>query len=201
MCARVRENRQHLSRLDAACGDGDHGESMARGFQVVEQQLEEVREETPGGMLVRAGGALVSHCGGATGPLMGTFFIEAGKAAGSSPDVDVAALAAMFRAGYDGLRRRGRANPGEKTILDALLPAVVALEKAASERSPVAEALKRAAKAADEGAQETAAMIARQGKARYLGERSLGHPDPGACSMALIVQALAEATQPGARDD
>ena len=189
---RVKAAREQLCRLDAACGDGDHGESLARGFEEVEKRIAGCENHLPGPLLTIAGRALIAGCGGATGPIMGTFFTEAGRAAGQAPEVDLPELARMFRAGYEGVRRRGGAEPGQKTVLDALLPATAALETAVEEKACLAEALRRAAEAAEQGARQTAGMIARQGKARYLGERSLGHPDAGASSMALIIRTISE---------
>jgi len=208
VAGRVRAARERLCRLDAACGDGDHGESLARGFEEAEKRLAACESRIPGVLFAVAGRALIAGCGGAAGPIVGTFFSEAGRAAGQAPEVGLPELARMFRAGYGGVRRRGGAEPGQKTVLDALLPATAALEAAAEEGVPLAEAFGRAAEAAEKGAEQTAGMIARQGKARYLGERSVGHPDAGACSMALIVRAIHEAAQQqqraaagGGRDD
>jgi len=217
-CRRILANEERLSALDAACGDGDHGVSMARGFRAVAVKLESEVYESPAALLRAVGMTLVSSIGGATGPLMGTLFLEAGKAlagGGASPGagrgspaggagasaaghaspaggVDTRSLAAAFRGGLEGVRRRGGAAPGEKTMVDALLPAVEALEAAAEAADPPNAALARAARAARAGAEATSGMVARQGKARYLGQRAVGHEDAGANSIAFIFEAFAE---------
>jgi dihydroxyacetone kinase-like protein len=191
----VRAEREQLCKLDAACGDGDHGESLARVFEEVEKRIAGCENCLPGDLLITAGRALIAGCGGATGPIMGTFFMEAGCAAGQAAELDLPEFTRMFRAGYEGVRRRGGAEPGQKTVLDALMPATAALEAALEGKVSLVEALLRAADAAEEGARQTAGMIARQGKARYLGERSLGHPDAGACSVELIIRTMEEALQ------
>jgi dihydroxyacetone kinase-like protein len=196
MCAAVEEKQDWLSKLDAACGDGDHGVSMARGFGAVRGKLPSWGGQCPGVLLRNVGMTLVSAVGGATGPLLGTLFIEAGKVAGESLALDTQTLAAMFRAGLDGLCRRGGAQPGDKTMVDALLPAVEALQQAGAEEASPQEALARAADAAQDGAEGTVSMLARQGKARYLGKRAIGHADAGAHSIALMMRALSD----GARD-
>lgn len=192
VCRDVDEKKDWLSKLDAACGDGDHGVSMGRGFDAVAETLPDLIDETPGGIFKNVGMKLVFVIGGATGPLFGTLFIEAGKAAEDASALDTKALSVMFRAGLDGVSRRGGAIPGEKTMVDALCPAVNALADAAEEGFLPGEGLRRAAAAARAGADATEFLIARQGKARYLGERALGHQDAGANSIALIFEAFAE---------
>jgi dihydroxyacetone kinase-like protein len=201
MATRVHEKRDWLSRLDAACGDGDHGVSMDRGFEAVRGQLGAAAGLTPGALLEQAGRAWMATSGGAIGPLLGTLFREAGKAAGTSAAVDASLLAGMLRAGLEGVKRRGGAKPGDKTLLDALEPAADELERAAAEGAPIEEALQRAAAAARAGAEATAGMVARQGKSRSLGERSLGHPDAGAHSIALLFEVLAETVWSAAHEN
>jgi dihydroxyacetone kinase-like protein len=193
VCARIQENREFLSKLDAACGDGDHGVSMARGFRAVAEKLEKTPHDSPASLFRSVGMWLISSIGGATGPLMGTLFLEAGKSLNpENLSIDSPALASMFRAGLEGVCRRGGANPGEKTMVDALAPAVAAMESAAKDGDDPPTCLKKAAEAARSGAQSTESMVARQGKARYLGERAVGYQDPGANSIALIMEALAD---------
>ncbi len=198
---RIDRESARLSELDAACGDGDHGVSMARGFAAVDAALRGARFESPAAVFQAAGEALVGSAGGAIGPLLGTLFIEASRALeGAGPageasarGVDTRALAAAFRAGAAGVCRRGGARAGDKTLVDALLPAVVALEEAAAHGLDPAAALRDAATAARAGASHTATMVARQGRARYLGERALGHEDAGANSIAVIFEAFSDA--------
>ena len=147
----------------------------------------------PAEVLRTAGAALVSSVGGATGPLLGTFFMEAGKAAPATGEIDTTALAAAVRAGAEGLCRRGGAKVGDKTMVDALMPAVEALEASAAAGASPRAALAAASRAARRGAEATAAMVSRQGKSRYLGERAVGCQDPGANSIAIIFEAFAEA--------
>ena len=204
-CRRILANEERLSSLDAACGDGDHGVSMARGFRAVAAKLESEVYESPAALLRAVGMTLVSSIGGATGPLMGTLFLEAGKVLEGAEvpahaGIDTRSLAAAFRAGLEGVRRRGGAKPGEKTMVDALLPAVEALEAAAKVGESPAAALARAAQAARAGAEATAGMVAGQGKARYLGQRAVGHEDAGANSIAFIFEAFAEEEE-GPKED
>ena len=192
VCRKVRERKDWLSELDAACGDGDHGVSVGRGFLAVEELLPSWNGLTPGKLLCKAGMALVSATGGAAGPLLGTLFLEAGKVVGERPVISVADLAAMFEAGLAGIRKRGGASAGDRTLVDALMPAVDALKKAADGGLTALESLNCAVAAAKAGADATKQMLAKQGKSRYLGERVLGHPDPGACTMVILFEGLAE---------
>jgi dihydroxyacetone kinase-like protein len=198
-CRRIERETERLSELDAACGDGDHGVSMARGFRAVEKKLRTARFEDPASVLRITGQTLVSSVGGATGPLLGTLFLEAAKALASSEEaaagrrgVGTRSLAAAFRAGLDGVCRRGGAKPGDKTMVDSLLPAVEALEAAAGSGAEPGAALVLAARAARSGAAATAGMTARQGRARYLGERARGFEDAGANSVAALFEAFAD---------
>jgi dihydroxyacetone kinase-like protein len=193
VCRRVQEKKDWLSELDAACGDGDHGVSMGRGFTAIEGQLAGWNGLAPGILFKKVGMSLVSTVGGATGPLLGTVFMEAGKAAGDQAEITATALAAMFAAGLDGMVKRGGAKCGDKTMVDALTPAVEAMKQAADEGASPLVALCRAVDAARAGAESTTNMVSKQGKSRYLGERSLGHPDAEAYSIVTILEALAEA--------
>ncbi|MFE7286899.1 dihydroxyacetone kinase subunit DhaL [Streptomyces noursei] len=178
----VDREAERLTELDSAIGDADHGANMQRGFAAVVKALEAEPPGTPGAVLVAAGRQLISTVGGASGPLYGTLLRRAGKDLGDAPQVTVAELQAGLRAGLASVRELGGAAPGDKTMIDALEPAVAALDTS----------LDAAAEAADEGARGTVPMLARKGRASYLGERSIGHQDPGATSSALLFAALAE---------
>jgi phosphoenolpyruvate---glycerone phosphotransferase subunit DhaL len=186
----VETQRDHLTQLDAAIGDADHGINMARGFGAVTAALEQKDTPTPGAVLTLAGSTLISKVGGASGPLYGMALRSAGKALGDVTDADLAALAAALEAALAGVQKLGAAREGEKTMVDALAPAVSALAKAVAEGTPADGALTALAAAAAEGAQATISMQALKGRASYLGPRSVGHEDPGAASMALILGAL-----------
>jgi dihydroxyacetone kinase-like protein len=191
--ASIREHADHLTQLDAAIGDGDHGTNMRRGFDAVEQAVAEAGDEPPGKQLTLAGRTLVSTVGGASGPLWGSALRRAGRALGDAPDVDSPALVAALEAAVAAVQELGAAQPGDKTMLDALMPATDALGAALRDGAGLPEALRAAPDAAGEGAAATIPMQARKGRASYLGERSIGHEDPGASSAALIVAALARA--------
>lgn len=188
-----------LTELDAAIGDSDHGVNMARGFTAVRGRLGGLDHGDVGALLKGVGMILLSTVGGASGPLYGTLFRDAGQRAAGAAALDLAALAGCLEAGLDGVKRRGKAAPGDKTMVDALSPAVDALKAALSApapagdpaRSPLMEGLARAAEAAQAGALATVPLIARKGRASYLGERSAGHQDPGATSCSLLLRSLA----------
>ncbi|XRQ05957.1 dihydroxyacetone kinase subunit DhaL [Actinomadura welshii] len=187
---RVAADADRLTRLDAAIGDGDHGHNMDRGFRAATDALPE--DAPPGKVLIAAGRAVVSKTGGASGPLYGTALRRAGKALGDAAGVDAAALGDALRAALDGVRDLGKAAEGDKTMVDALAPAVAAYESALADGSGLAGCASAAAGAAEEGADATVPMRARKGRASYLGERSEGHMDPGAASTALILRALSD---------
>ena len=186
----VQSQRDHLTQLDAAIGDADHGINMARGFGAVTEALAQQGTPTPGSVLTLAGSTLISKVGGASGPLYGMALRSAGKALGDSADAGLHALAGALEAALAGVQKLGAAREGEKTMVDALAPAVSALAKALAEGAPAGGALAALAAAAREGAQATISMQALKGRASYLGPRSVGHEDPGAASMALILGAL-----------
>ena len=191
----VSSERDHLTALDAAIGDADHGVNLDRGFNAVRSKLAEAAPGTPGAALVLAGRTLISTVGGASGPLYGTMFREMGKSLGDASEVDDAAFVAAVRAGLDGVRRLGAASEGDKTMVDAYAPALAALEEAVRAGQPMGSAAKSAAHAADDGARATVPLEARKGRASYLGARSIGHQDPGATSTALVFAALHRATE------
>ena len=193
--ASIREHGDHLTQLDAAIGDGDHGTNMRRGFDAVEKAVAEAGGEPPGKQLTLAGRTLVSTVGGASGPLWGSALRRAGRALGDAPEVDGPALVAALRAAVAAVQELGAAQPGDKTMLDALMPATDALDASLRDGAGLPDALRSATEAAREGAAATIPMQARKGRASYLGERSIGHEDPGASSAALIVAALARAVE------
>lgn len=186
----VAADADRLTRLDAAIGDGDHGLNLDRGFRAAVAALP--GDAPPGKVLIAAGRAIVSKTGGASGPLYGTALRRAGKALGDTADVDAAALGTALRAALDGVRDLGRAADGDKTMIDALAPAVAAYEAALADGSGLADCVRAAADAAAKGADATVPMQARKGRASYLGPRSAGHMDPGASSTALILRALSD---------
>ncbi|MCM3297914.1 dihydroxyacetone kinase subunit DhaL [Streptomyces sp. R02] len=181
--ASVDSEAERLTALDSEIGDADHGSNLQRGFRAVKDALDKEPPATPGAVLTQAGRLLVSTVGGASGPLYGTLLRRTGKTLGEAPEVDRQQLAEALRAGVDAVMKLGGAAPGDKTMIDALLPAVDAL----------GESFAAARDAAREGAVATTPMLARKGRASYLGDRSIGHQDPGATSAALLVSALLEA--------
>ncbi|CAL9317627.1 dihydroxyacetone kinase subunit DhaL [Streptomyces sp. SudanB66_2053] len=181
--ASVDSEAERLTALDSEIGDADHGSNLQRGFRAVKEALDKEPPATPGAVLTQAGRLLVSTVGGASGPLYGTLLRRTGKTLGEAPEVDRQQLAEALRAGVDAVMKLGGAAPGDKTMIDALLPAVDAL----------GESFAAARDAAREGAVATTPMLARKGRASYLGDRSIGHQDPGATSAALLVSALLEA--------
>ncbi len=194
----VAENREELIELDRQIGDGDHGENLARGFTAVLGKLDAL-DAPPGdvgAVLKLVATTLMSTVGGAAGPLYGTAYLRAAKVTGV-PALDSAAVVAMLEAGLEGIVVRGKAAPGEKTMVDAWTPAVEAAVQAADAGASPAAVLAAAAEAARSGAQATVPLVATKGRASYLGERSAGHQDPGATSSALILEAAA-ATAAGA---
>ena len=190
----VAENRDYLTELDAAIGDADHGSNMDRGMKAAVAALDESRPPTAGALLTKVGMTLVSTVGGASGPLFGTFFMRMGGSLGATAEtVSAGDVAAALRAGLGGIVDRGKAAPGDKTMYDALAPAVEALEAALTDQATLATGLKAARDAAAAGRDATTPMLARKGRASYLGERSVGHQDPGAASVALLLDAAADA--------
>jgi dihydroxyacetone kinase-like protein len=191
VAAVVVEHRDELIRLDREIGDGDHGENMARGFTALVSKLDADVPSSPGGVLRLVATTLISTVGGAAGPLYGTAFLRAATSVGDVAVVDGTAAAAALRAALEGVVARGKAAVGDKTMVDALTPAVAAAESVAATGGGVAEVLAAAADGAEMGADSTVPMVARKGRASYLGERSAGHLDPGARSTALLLRTLA----------
>jgi dihydroxyacetone kinase-like protein len=191
--AAVAERRDELTRLDRDIGDGDHGTNMDRGMRAALERLDGLEGQDVSAAMKAVGMALVSKVGGAAGPLYGTFFMQVGASASGQDELDLAAWARAIEAGLKGVQARGKAEPGDKTMVDALAPAVAALRQAADEGAQLPDALARAAAAAREGMDATVPLIARKGRASYLGERSRGHQDPGATSSWLLLESAAEA--------
>jgi len=190
----LHEQRDYLTQLDAAIGDADHGTNMDRGFSSVVTKLGELDESTaPGRILVTAGSTLVSTVGGASGPLWGTALRRAGRSLGDEAEFDATALALALDAALEGVVELGAAQPGDKTMVDALEPAVRALREHVDSGASTNDAIAAALEAAEQGMQDTVPLQARKGRASYLGERSIGHQDPGATSTVLILRALGQA--------
>ena len=188
-------HRDYLTQLDAAIGDADHGVNMDRGFAAALLALEGAEASSPGGLLEAVGNAILFRVGGASGPLYGTAFRGAASALGDSEMFNGEDLLSALRYALEGIQRLGAAVEGDKTIVDAWVPAVSAFERELRSGGSVADATARAAVAAEEGARETVPMQARKGRASYLGARSIGHQDPGATSAALLFSALARAAR------
>ena len=188
---RLHAEREHLTALDSAVGDADHGINMDRGFSAVREALPGLREGPPGALAKQVGMKLISTVGGASGPLYGTFFLRFGTSLGDAAEITGADLATAVRAGLDGVIARGKANPDDKTMVDAMTPAAEALESNAA--SDLLPALEAAARAAATGRDRITPLIARKGRASYLGERSAGHMDPGAASTTILFESLRDA--------
>ncbi|BEN32198.1 dihydroxyacetone kinase subunit DhaL [Serratia marcescens] len=184
--------RDFLTQLDTEIGDADHGLNMNRGFNKVVEKLPSVADKDIGFILKNTGMTLLSSVGGASGPLFGTFFIRAAQAANAKQSLDLAELQQMMQEGVEGVVMRGKAEPGDKTMCDVWWPVVESLGQSAQQNLSVAEALQRAADSAERAVESTITMQARKGRASYLGERSIGHQDPGATSVTLMMKTLAE---------
>ncbi|WP_375389256.1 dihydroxyacetone kinase subunit DhaL [uncultured Amnibacterium sp.] len=191
----VAEHKAELSGLDRAIGDGDHGENLDRGFRAVIAKLDDATPETPGAVLKLVATTLISTVGGASGPLLGTAYLKGAQAAGDAPQLDAAAVVALLTAARDGVVSRGKAEPGDKTMVDAWTPAVEAAEHARGAGGDATAVLQAAADAAAAGAESTDPLVARKGRASYLGERAVGHRDPGAQSSAYQLRAAADAAE------
>jgi phosphoenolpyruvate---glycerone phosphotransferase subunit DhaL len=186
----IREQRDYLTQLDAAIGDADHGTNMDRGFTAVVEKLDGLDDTPPGKLLTTVGSTLVSTVGGASGPLWGMALRRAGRALGSGEEFDGGQLAAALEAALEGVVELGAAQEGDKTMVDALAPAVRTFREWIENDASVAAALEAARVAAEAGMKATVPLQAQKGRASYLGERSIGHQDPGATSTTLILAAL-----------
>jgi phosphoenolpyruvate---glycerone phosphotransferase subunit DhaL len=189
----VSDHRDLLTRLDSAIGDADHGANLDRGMTAVVAALDKAPPPTPAALFKATGMTLVSTVGGASGPLYGTLFLRMATGAGDRETLDAQAFGAALRAGLEGVVARGKAVAGDKTMFDALAPACDAYDAAVAGGAGIAAALAAAAQAADAGRDATIPLQARKGRASYLGERSVGHQDPGATSAALLISAAARA--------
>ena len=193
MAAAMKEHRRALTRLDAEIGDGDHGNNMHRGFQAALERLEATNPQSPADALKAVSTALISKVGGAAGPLYGTAFLRASTALSGKEDLSPEDVAEAIGAALSGVKQRGKAEEGDKTMVDALAPAAEAAKEAASSGSGAGEVFRAAAEAAGEGAEATVELTAKRGRASYLGERAAGHMDPGARSSYLLLDAAARA--------
>lgn len=193
----IGDNAQYLTDLDAAIGDADHGINMDRGMAAVVAALDDVTPADMSELCKLVGMTLVKSVGGASGPLYGTFFLRMAPAMGSSDSLDAADFAKALRAGVEGVVQRGRAEAGDKTMFDALAPTLQALDSALASGAGLAAALADATVAAEKGRDATESMVARKGRASYLGQRSVGHVDPGATSAAMLISAAASAFATG----
>ncbi len=187
----IAQNAEYLTQLDAAIGDADHGANMNRGMHAVLTKLPGVADKDIGTILKTVGMTLVSTVGGASGPLYGTFFLQMAGPTANKTELALADWAAALEASVNGVKARGKAEPGDKTMLDALIPALDALKQTAASGASQDEALRQSAQAAAQGRDDTIPLVARKGRASYLGERSAGHQDPGATSAHLLIQAAA----------
>lgn len=192
MAKKIEAEKEYLTELDNEIGDGDHGINLARGFEAVEKKLPSLVGDDIGALLKGVGMQLVSTVGGASGPLYGTAFMKAGMACKGLTEIDGPAFVKAMEAAVDGIKMRGKATEGEKTMLDALCPALKVMQDDVAAGKSLKEALQDAAQAAEKGVEYTKTIIATKGRASYLGERSLGHQDPGATSSLYLLQVLAE---------
>ena len=192
MAKKIETEKEYLTELDNEIGDGDHGINLARGFEAVEKKLPSLAGGDIGALLKGGGMQLVSTVGGASGPLYGTAFMKAGMACKGLTEIDGPAFVKAMEAAVDGIKMRGKATEGEKTMLDALCPALKVMQDDVAAGKSLKEALQDAAQAAEKGVEYTKTIIATKGRASYLGERSLGHQDPGATSSLYLLQVLAE---------
>ncbi|MDK2858637.1 MAG: phosphoenolpyruvate---glycerone phosphotransferase subunit DhaL [Verrucomicrobiota bacterium] len=187
---RLEANKDYLTRLDSAIGDADHGMNMCRGFNAAVAEIEEKNPANIAEALKSVSMILIKKVGGASGPLYGTFFLKASGAAKNAESLNADGILEIFKAGVEGIQLRGKARLGDKTMLDAWFPALEAMEN--TKDSGVGPMIQAAAAAAEKGMKATIPLIARKGRASYLGERSKGHQDPGATSTCLLLQAAAE---------
>jgi phosphoenolpyruvate---glycerone phosphotransferase subunit DhaL len=188
----IAENKDYLTELDSAIGDADHGTNMNRGMSAVMEKVDGATGQDVGGLLKTVGMTLVSKVGGAGGPLYGTLFMQMGSATTGKSELSMEDWARAVDAGLKGVQARGKAEPGDKTMIDALAPAAETLSKAAADGATMSDALSSAARAAEDGMKATIPLVARKGRASYLGERSAGHQDPGATSSFLLMKTAAD---------
>ncbi|WP_432404031.1 dihydroxyacetone kinase subunit DhaL [Wukongibacter sp. M2B1] len=188
----IQENRQFLTDLDAAIGDGDHGINMNKGFRAVEEKIDTVKDKDCGAILKTIAMTLISTVGGASGPLYGTAFLKAAMVVNGKMELENDDVVKMFDEAIKGIVMRGKAEKGEKTMLDALIPAFEEIKSSLQDGNTMSEAFNRAQKAAADGVEYTKTIKATKGRASYLGDRSIGHQDPGATSTYLMIKTIAE---------
>lgn len=188
--AEIEQNKDYLTELDAAIGDADHGINMDRGFKKVNSQLPSLADKDIGSILKAVSMTLISSVGGASGPLYGTFFLRASTVVADKQQLTDEDIVSLLQAGLDGVLQRGKAQPGDKTMLDVLTPAVDAFKQAVSQGNNTLEAMPKAVATAEQAMLDTIPMLAKKGRASYLGERSIGHQDPGATSSYLMLKCL-----------
>ena len=191
----LKENKAYLTELDSAIGDADHGANMDRGFKKVMEKLPTMTDKDIGNIMKTTGMTLISSVGGASGPLYGTFFMRSGMATASKEELSDDDLYKMLKAGVDGIVQRGRAQLEDKTMFDAWSPALEAMQNAIADGQDVVGVLETAVSAAEQGMKATIPLQAKKGRASYLGERSIGHQDPGATSSYLMLNALLDAVK------
>jgi len=191
LTARVVQSRDELNSMDAACGDGDFGTSIWKSFSNARKELDRLTSDDVGTVILAVGQAILSSAGGAAGPIFGSFFIEAGKVAKGKDELDITDLERMFDASLNQIKRQGGAKVGDKTVVDALEPAVNSLKEDVTGNTHLSQALRNAASAARTGCESTKGIVARHGKARYLGEQTIGYVDPGAYVMMVIFETFA----------
>ncbi|ABK60518.1 dihydroxyacetone kinase subunit DhaL [Clostridium novyi] len=189
---KIEENKEYLTELDASIGDGDHGLNMTKGFKAVVDKLKDDDGSNIGNILKKAGMALVSNVGGASGPLYGTAFMKAGAKLNRKSQIDINDFLEALKEALTGIKMRGKADIDDKTMIDTLVPAIDVLEKALNEGKNDLDILKDVKDAAFKGVEHTKEIVAKKGRASYLGERSIGHQDPGATSCALILESIYE---------
>ena len=189
----LEENKEFLTDLDNVIGDGDHGINMARGFAEVEKQAESLEQKDIGNILKTVGMTLVSKVGGSSGPLYGTAFMKAGMTIGAKNEIDMADFLDALEVGIEGVKARGKSTTGEKTMLDAMVPALDAMKEQQAAGADAKQVLEAGVQAAEAGVEATKPMVATKGRASYLGERSVGHQDPGATSFTLMLKEIAKA--------
>ena len=188
----LKENKQYLTELDSPIGDADHGINMDRGFTTILKKVPPVQDKDAGTILKTAGMALVSSVGGAGGPLYGTAFMQAGMAIAGKHELTAGDILAALEAALQGVMMRGKSKPGQKTMIDAIDPAIQAMREALENGAGTEEPLEKATAAAEQGMKATIPMLAMKGRASYLGERSIGHQDPGATSSYLLIRTMYE---------
>ena len=192
MAKAMEENKELLTDLDSAIGDSDHGINMARGFAEVEKQAESLEQKDIGNILKTVGMTLVSKVGGSSGPLYGTAFMKAGMTIGAKDEIDMADFLGALEVGIEGVKARGKSTTGEKTMLDAMVPALDAMKAQQAAGADAKQVLEAGVQAAEAGVEATKPMVATKGRASYLGERSIGHQDPGATSFTLLLKEIAK---------